>query len=612
MSNIDRLLRYNLGIPLVWVYTADGLILRDRLGTNIARYITDFSYEYDEEGDDVCEIKLQFERVEQMDNPFIIQDSILLVRWGYLTKGGEFINSPTRKVAIRDIDAEYSTKGITMKIECTDLVSYIKSFKTTRTRKYENPNAEIAMQAIGKAEDNFLDFLKEEAEGIFKPTITYKKKSFRWDTQGNVRGADYDEKTGRYEVARVTTAIPKTFFQEFHAAKVIKGKSQAMHTAIADKLKTIGAQSGTGGPFVLNATDDTLHIHQRNFEQETFKNYEFGSGTGELISFKPETRTRKVKEDILKSAGVNPNDKSIEVSEINFADTKITSQEEVPIANNKGGIPNASLEQFLEDSREIYKHNVDNPEDQKHIPDLKYMKSHGVIKNAYGIPLGPEEQRADYRTHIPQFVTIPSKEVLSMPEFQDLVESKAADVKAQYERDQVLVGYGIEKIQRKYEASATVIGDPSLIKSKTYGFYGLANKHQGPWYATTVKHRITVGRAYECELTLLQKPSAVGLNKNHLKTKVSTSPDGNITYENDIEFSDDMVYGGEVETKQNYNDIDLKKFNENNEREYIKEIANRVEILLTEEDFTMGRVDLVNPIKKENYLGLSRPNNELT
>lgn len=596
MSDIAPVLKDGFGVPLTWIYSTNGEMLKDYYGKPISVYVKELTYTYDEEDDDECEIVFQFEDMANFSLPYFQQDVVLVVQWGYLTEAGKFIKSPKRKVAIRDIDTDYGTKGIIIKLHCTDLVAYIKGFKTQTMRRYENPNAKNALDAIGKAEDNFLDWLKESGEGLFKPTVTMKDKATRWDLRGQQRNATYNAKTGVYTVARDNARVSKEFFTEFHTAKVIKGKSKALSQAILDQLKFLNAQGGLGGPFIPNTTDDTLHIHQRNFIQKPFKTYTFAKGTGELLQFKSKTNTRKTKEDTSTSTGVNPYNKKIEKSEINLADTATLDKDKKLSSDTTTINKEESLKQYYKEARKTFKDNIQNPEDQKELPDLTYIKINERAKNA-----GFYDES---RFTAVQLVTVPSNEVLDMPEFQKLTEDGKNTSKSDFKREQVLIGYSVEKIQRKYEANVKVVGDPSLIKSKIYGFLNLGRLDNGYWYATTVKHTIKTGGEYLCELDVIKKPSTVGINKQSHKAKIKINGD-EIEWENEIESQDVSIYEDEIDEVTLINNMDTTKKKPFQQQD-ISDIETRLQYLNAEADFVLGTQD--NVLKKDEYDELNNPN----
>ena len=127
MSDLSPVLTESFGVPIVWIFTPDGDILRDYDEVPISKYLYDFEYKYDEENDDLCTMKFRFEDIRSFDLPYFQQDVILCVQWGYIPAyGNDILKSPRRKIAIRDLQADYKSDYIELELQCTDLISYLR------------------------------------------------------------------------------------------------------------------------------------------------------------------------------------------------------------------------------------------------------------------------------------------------------------------------------------------------------------------------------------------------------------------------------------------------------------------------------------------------------
>lgn len=580
MAEITNLaeLDYPLGMPLAWIFTPDGEVILDNHGRPLSRHIVDFEYVYDEEEDDQCNIKFNLSEVEQFNLPYVDNDVVILVQWGFITPTGGTIKSPKRKVAIRDITSKYTTKGLELEIECSDLVAYLKGYKTQTIRKYENPNAKIAMGAIGKQQDNLLDWAREIGEGQFKTTVTDDRTAIHFDLQGGVTVAEFNPKNNKYRaVARDVTSVPRKFFNQFAVGKVIKGKSKALHNGIQDLLDTMLASNG--GNFIMDSTDDELAIRARNFEQDIYKKYLFMGEPRDLITFKSNTDTRKTSEDISTNSGVDPYTKETNTTKVGFADTsedtiegsnppdrgpykqkqwefyrswvRTIDEEEIKadkIAETSGEDQletleevrarekaerdrikeinektfDEALEKYAQEFIELYTKNIkENIDDQSAPPDFAWMK----VLAEKNKELGFYAKAEGYQYPLER-VTIPVQQIMCMPAFQSKLRGRLTEEKEEFIEKQAVIGHAVEKIQRKYEASATVMGDPSLIKAKIYGFFGLSNKDTGRWYATRVSHKISTGNGYLCDLDLIKKPRRIGNVAINYKGKRTLLSDG--------------------------------------------------------------------------------------
>lgn len=588
MSNARQVLTEGFGTPLVWLYNTGNEILLDGEGKFLNSYVTKFEYVYDEEEDDTCDITFEFESVSQMNLRYLAPHVILIVQWGYLAPGGRVIPSPKRKVAIRDITTSYERDKIQMEIKCTDLVAFMNNFRVNTQNKYADPDAETKIQAHKDSENWFIEWLKELIDGKFKATVTDKKKSFRMDSQGEIQNFEYDERTGRYQVARDNTAYEVKQLINFHAAKVINGAGQAIKQNIRSQLRALDAIEGLGGPYIADTTDDTIHIRQRNFHQMPFKNYTYGGGHGELITFKHITDTRKVKEDISVATSVDPENKTVKTTQVVTLphDRVVCVWPNQDYTKEPIPVPTEKIDAEIEKYREIFEYNNKEPLNQIEPEPLK------IFLPKEDSPTMEDMQRGDLPKSMPfEVITIPVKDVLSTPYAQERIGIRKKSSVEAFVNAQEIVGKKIEKIQRKYEATAEVIGDPSLIKGKTYGIYGVSELDKGIWYAKKVIHRITYKGGYISTMELLKKPATVSISQQEFTIKMREI-EGRIKPENEEIFKTNEIYTPDL------NDVDITTTDmdhaqeqtwENIQRQAIANMFDRLEILEEEEEFTLGK-----------------------
>lgn len=633
MSDKSPVLKESFGVPLAWIFSPDGDILRDFDEVPISKYLVEFEYEYNEEEDDTCTMKFKFESLRSFDLPYFQQDVILMVQWGYLADTNQFIKSPTRKIAIRDLETNYKADGIELELKCTDLISYLKNYQTRTVRHYQQVGDSAGtINAVNKSEDNFVDWLGEVGANKFNATITRNREALRIDRFGDQKAATYDPKTGAYTQAIDNVRVRKDFVTNFKASKVIKGKSMALTNAIQQQLKLMNDQEagvdggGGGGPYIMDTTDDTMEIKQRNFNQNIYKAYTYYGGSGELLSFRSNTNTRKEKKDISVSSGVNPYSKKVESSTLVTADTKtkgqvptfkkpedMTDEEKAQASKdlkktlsnmngNNNNKPSAeTLKQYYADARKIFKHNIDNPLKQKELPPLRY--SYTKYTGDSNMGQRPKQEVV---------VSIPSQVVLNTPEFRSLIKKEGGAIRAQFHRESVLTGYTVEKIQRKYEADMEVIGDPSLIKGKIIYINNLGRLDRGKWYIISCKHKISMEQGYICEMNLMRNPSTVGLSmKRYASNPKFDRKTDKLDFEKEDEDVEMEIYQEpKDENNKNAQDMDTdseSKFREENEVSMNK----RLEDLKAEEDFKLGKEnEYTEPVPKEDYQELRKPNND--
>ena len=629
MSDLSPVLPESFGVPIVWIFTPDGDILRDYDEVPISKYLYDFEYKYDEENDDLCIMKFRFEDIRSFDLPYFQQDVILCVQWGYiLAYGNDILKSPMRKIAIRDLQSDYKSDCIELELQCTDLISYLKGYKSKTIRRYENVGATSGEQkAVYGSEDNFIKWLGEIANGQFNVTVTKGKNALRIDKFGEQKSASYNVKTGNYSSAVDNVRVRRDFVSGFRVEKTIKGKSMALTNAIEQQLKLLNDQEtgtnggGGGGPFIQDSTDDTLEIKQRNFNQNIYKAYTYAGGSGELLSFMSNTNTRKERKDITSTSGINPYTKKVETTIVATADTKnkgavpSTSSYKKPysedikndedmrkfLSNSKNvnNKPNKeTLNQYYKDARDIYKHNFENPLKQKELPSLRYSYTKYNNKTPY-MGRGNTENVV---------VNIPAQTVLNMPEFQSLSKEATSKIKSQFRRESILTGYTVEKIQRKYEADMKVIGDPSLIKGKVIYINNLGRLDKGKWYIVSCSHKITMGEGYVCDMNLMRNPSTVGLNlKRSATNPVFDRKSNDLTFKHEFDETNLEIYDEVDDEVKNSSDMDSNTVNIYREEGKVG-MSKRLDDLKAEEDFKLNKEE--PPIPKEQYQELYKPNND--
>lgn len=637
MSDLNPVLEEGFGTPLVWLFSPFGAILRDYDEVPISKYLSEFEYTYSEEDDDTATLKFKFESLRSFDLPYFQQDVILHVQWGYITTNRKFIKSPVRKIAVRDINSTYKADGIELELKCTDLISYLKNYQTKTIMNYSGTD-KFANKANNIAVNNLLDWLKEEGAGKFSTTITKSNVAMRIDQIGNQRVAQYDNKTNTYSAVQDNNRVKKEFNLGFQIDKVIHGNGNSFKTALKAQLKLMSDKwQEENAPMIVDSTDDTLEIKARNFNQNIYKAYTYNGGSGELLSFNSNTNTRKEKKDISASSGVNPYKKQIESLELTAAETKnkgsvqteekwgepqrpkvspgkspaydfknpkVMSMDEKAEANKKisktfeqreNKPSKETLKAWLKEVEAVRAFNFENPENMKPMPPLRY--SYTKYTNDYYMGSGGTKEVV---------VSTPAKTIINTPEFQSVLRESISTIKSDFKRQNVLTGYTIERIQRKYEASMEVIGDPSLIKGKIIYVNNLGRLDRGKWYISTCKHSIDVGKAYTTEMGLMKKPSIVGL---HMK-KYASNPkfdraSNTLEFEREESANNNYMYEETKEDAKKASDMDNEFINTTREEKEVS-MQVRLENLNAEEDFRLGKNN--NDLSSNNYTTTPEPN----
>lgn len=580
MSDLTPVIVNGIGSPRAWLFTNSGEPLRDFDEHIIAKYLNKFKYTYNEEEDDECELTFLFPTLRSFDLPYFQQDVILNVEWGYITTDGDVIKSPRRKIAIRDYDVDYKKDGIELVLKCTDLVSYLKNMKTQRVNQYRtvdtgsgDPRADIQRQGSKDLEDVFYESLfgknninvvkkegntttvhnkkgekkvgvKDPTTGVYKPVDRSKKPAW---TGGNSRRVPEAKKIDNLALRN----LGNTTF------------NKAVQTKLywSDKLNKLDNGSGitklndSDGPSIMDGTDDTLEIKTRNFNQPIYKSYTYYGGSGELLSFKANTETRKNKEQKTVSSGVDPYSKKVVSHSVGVVDTNNSKPKTIgqrlqeKQTSTSGKIdPEIIAEVFAEEKR-VFQESYNTLD-----PSLKKKKTYTTVERTYKNNATPY---MGYKPYTERVVTYKASEVIASPDFKDYANKhRNPELKGSSGPGgglkKILTGYSIESIQRKYSATAETIGDPSIIKGKVYQFNNLGRLDRGKWYATSVEHNIEMDRGYITTITLMKNPKPIGISaKTYSSNPKYDKVTDEINITDDIEVKEGVIYEPEDEEKNN-------------------------------------------------------------
>ena len=565
MSDLTPVIVNGIGSPRAWLFTNSGEPLRDFDEQIIAKYLNKFKYTYNEEEDDECILTFLFPTLRSFDLPYFQQDVILNVEWGYITTDGDIIKSPRRKIAIRDYDTDYKKDGIELVLKCTDIASYLKNMKTQRVNQYRtvdtrtsgDPRGDIQRQGSKALEDVFYGSMFGNKVNVVKKdgnTTTVhnkngeKKVGIKDPTTGIYKPVDRTKKpawSGGYG-RRVPEANKIDNLSLRNLGNTTFNKAVETKLYWSDKLNKLDNGSGitrlddSDGPSIMDGTDDTLEIKTRDFNQPIFKSYTYYGGTGELLSFKANTETRKDKEQKTVSSGVDPYSKKVVSHAVDVVDTGNIKpktigqrlQEKQTKPSNK--IDESILKEVFEEKKRVFQEGYNTLD-----PSIKEKKNYSTVERTYKNNITPY---MGYKPYTEKVVNYTSAQVIASPEFKDYANKhRNPELKGSSGPGgglkKILTGYSIESIQRKYSATAETIGDPSIIKGKVYQFNNLGRLDIGKWYATSVEHTIEVGSGYITTITLMKNPKPIGISSKTYSSNPKydkVTDEINITEEMDI------------------------------------------------------------------------------
>ena len=482
MSNAKQILRHGYGYPRFWLYNKLGeeVVIADVYNSvpdiPIASFITDFEYTFDEENDDECKISFQFLIPSQIDHEIFQEDIVLRVQWGYILPDGEIIKANIRTVAIRDIAPSYSENGIKLVLSCTDLVSYLKNVRGN----------------FASDSNNFVDWLQEILNDEYKATVTVAGEVIAM-TQTEARPFKYDE-NGVLFASDNARSLKSNFLRTKES--IVGGKGKALKAEILEKLT-----GSKAGPAYLDGRDDTINIVVRNFNQKPTLEFNAYGSHHEVISFKAKSNLVKIKEDGGETSTVNPETKKVETTQVGMTptlvDDTIITEEQVGQVFNK--------------LTEAWQLSIDNPTDAPVVDNFIFTK-----KIQTGI-MGSQDN-LDGNTAVETGVRVGTlkwkvrtKSIINLPGFQKLI------------KEQTLKDYILKKIERKFECTMEVIGDPSIRTSTMFNVEGLSKRDNGKWYITKVEHKLDLKRGYVCTISGIKKPTFLGTQYISKETKYVNS-----------------------------------------------------------------------------------------
>lgn len=523
MPDNKRVLETSLGMPLFWIYDKQGVPITmdgntDGKRIEVNQMITKFNYKYDEENDDECCITIQVVRSNQLDNPEFRTDNIIKVRWGYILPGGKLLQSPIRTVAIRDIKSTYKSDGIEMELICSDLVSYLKNQRDNTVSD----------------SDNFIDWINEIIKGKYIYTHTIKGK-VRWMNKGTDRknigqfitkknpdGTPQFQKEQLIEKNRAYNDQYKqtdntqvgddthVIFQGKDKDKVIMGKGNALYQEAKRLLN-----EHPDGPGIIEGRDNKLNILIRDWNQAATAIYTYAGGSGELIDFKPKTNVIKTDDDQIEQTHVNPDTKQVESNKMAHS---VIDFNELP-----DGVTRLEALKVESMYRQAFDYNAQNLLDQINVKDTitfkRTIKTQGFANKAN--VMGSTRVYTG-KQYFDQYASFSTKSILNSP----FLEGRR--------REAIMKNFMMKKVERKFEAQATTIGDPSMVCGKIHLIKGVAKVDSGNWYATTVDHKFD-DNGYKCDITYLKKPKL--LRRLMEKREYPPTPEGQQTSvpENNIE-----------------------------------------------------------------------------
>lgn len=553
MSDTRNMLPTGSGMPIVTVATSGNKPIIDPVSQlPVGELVTQFTYEYNEEKDDKCDITITCDNQDLVDLIPFQPQQYLLVQWGLKYPNGEAVLSPVRKVMVRDTRLRLSPNGVIITIKCTDGLSILKSSSLKK-----NPEDNFVDWITGALTGNykFRCFLPESKE--VKPTPP-PKWTIGPNFQGTIWGGVY------YNVPQQTAEGLK----EVTPDKLIKRRTfmqigKTPYTALKDATKTL-----PNGPYHLDGRDDSITIHPTNFNQSPIATFTWKGETGEMISLDINTRKKAKGLDIAQKSQIDPKTKS--------RNTNVTQTDgNVPNLNYDGITGEAinidqladteTTKQNLEKNETILKQNA-----SKYLNEViqKYKDANGDPKliseislQTYKVPIKvkvkEEVDPRDYGTPGSDIMGDPkvgsravgwdklkrdkTKIIVKKPDGSPYSYGENPEVIMDKEIELELSGIDLlgyagdldsstvmafnkvaDSLQKQLEATLTTIGQPYIESSKIVTLKNVSKRYSGDWYTKVVTHKIDSGNGYTTSMEMIKKTSANSLTVQS-NTQVNTT-----------------------------------------------------------------------------------------
>lgn len=271
----NNVLPNSIGSPFVILLNESSEKILNRDSIDISEFVSDFSYKYDEEDDDECNITIDTDDETLPDNKALAEDKYIIVQWGVKMSDGTEKISPKRKVMIRDITWNLSTNGYNLTLKCTDGYSSLRG----EPIRFSNSQGEGSMG--NKLLDDVLDALNGRFDYVTVPMGATKE----YDDSLKPMGGQFDGRSGQ----ALAYWLSGKEVSKRNVMIVGIPPGTTTHNAI-DNM----ALSAQDGPYHVSGRDDNVVVSKVNFSKNPIGRYTWKGGEGDLLSWRMQTSRKKV------------------------------------------------------------------------------------------------------------------------------------------------------------------------------------------------------------------------------------------------------------------------------------------------------------------------------
>lgn len=126
---LKPILQNGIGQPYLALFDPMGMPIKNVLtGIPIGAYISSWSFQYDEESENLATIVIDVGNPDTVDIKELQENSTIYLQWGYIYSNGEFISSPVRTIKVRDLDCIFNDSGTHITLKCVDGTGDLRYF----------------------------------------------------------------------------------------------------------------------------------------------------------------------------------------------------------------------------------------------------------------------------------------------------------------------------------------------------------------------------------------------------------------------------------------------------------------------------------------------------
>jgi hypothetical protein len=466
--------------------------------------VTSIKYTHSERADDASTITIKSKEVGIVDSPDIQENKMLNLVFGYTS--GE---KQKRQVWIWDIQTEFTTEGVTLRIEAYCKAAYL--LLDSSKDVWNNTNLEDMARQI--ADSSGLEFENEFDEAY----VDFAK------------GSEFDEETNQFTQARDTTSRPRVY----------RWKNQQVVAANRSKARILQdmKEKEPTPDVVIEGRDDKLILRRRNLKQSPYKSLVWRGEPGNFLQFEPRSNLRLNKKYGISNSVSTWDEENKEYTQgsVGKPQTGITSlgdNEEVTWGQQKAeDIQSALNEDILTGSP----YTVDGVYVEEEI-DEKDENGNPIIKRRFNkkLEIGDNAfvgwvKRGTRKSNLvldKKFITVETDVTGRIEQRSfDVIPITKENLPTGDGTPEEEAGAGANRKARNeldlYEANIMVLGDPDLVSGKIVNIKGTGVKYSGNWYIKSATHELETESGYITRLLVCRNSLNSLDNENPLKLKTS-------------------------------------------------------------------------------------------